>query len=159
MTYDDALNQLTLTDPSAGLTSYTYNGLGQLLTQTDAKLKTITCSYEPTTGRLLSKTDGTGKLTESYTYYSQADKFGLLKTATRNGVTETYTYDAQGRPTSVVTAGAGKTFTTTYSYNTQQLLDIVNHPNGLSLKYEYDMVGNLTKISSLGTNGTPTGII
>lgn len=156
--YDNTLNQKTLTDPNTGTTTYDYNGLGQLVTQKDAKEQTITCSYDGA-GRLIGKTDG-NKLNESYEYYGQNEQLGLLKKVTRNGVSETYTYDGMGRILSVLTEGAGKPpYTTSYEYNAQQRLDKIKHPTGLTVQYDYDAVGNLTKISSLAQNGVAAGTI
>lgn len=145
--YPVTLYQASLNDPDAGLTEYTYNGFGQLLTQKDAKNQIITCSYSPA-GQLLSKT-GTG-INEAYTYFGTEDRkrLGLLKTVSRDGITESYNYDDFGRPTEASTTGSNNTFTTTYGYNAEKRLGTVTYPTGLSLIYDYDFVGNLTKISS-----------
>lgn len=151
MTYDPAtLDQVTLTDPDAGTTTYAYNGFGQIETQKDNKLQLTTCIYDNATGQLLTKT-GVG-IDEDFKYYGSEspEKRGLLKTASRNNVTETYDYDNLGRRTSTITTGAGKTFTTTYQYNTEKRLGIITYqPIGISLKYGYDVVGNLQYVYRL----------
>jgi len=80
----------------------TYNGFGQLMTQTDAKGQVTTCAYD-NAGRIKSKT-GAG-LTASYVYSSSAGSLGLLQSASRDNVTETYTYDALCRTKTVNTNG------------------------------------------------------
>lgn len=157
MTYNRlTLNQETLTDPDAGTTSYTYSGFGELLTQTDSRQKTITCSYKPATGQLLTKT-GEG-VDEEYTYYGSDSpkQNGLLHTARRSGVTETYTYDDLGRPLTVSTTSNGKTYTTAMQYDSEKRLGIVKYPTGMSVKYVYDEVGNLKEIDKLNADNTTT---
>lgn len=156
MTYNPVtLMQETLVSPDAGTTTYDYNAFGELESQTDARNKTISCIYNTSTGQLLSKT-GEG-ISETYTYYdiSTPKKLGLPETITRNGITQTFEYDDFGRPVSAKIAD----YTNTYQYNADNRLEVVNYPTGLSLKYEYDLVGNLTKILKLNTANGSTSLI
>lgn len=74
------------------LSSYTYDGNGNILTQTDGKGNTITYQYNAR-NKLSKKTDGSGKA-ESYKYYAD----GNLKEKTdRNSIITLYTYDCHGR--------------------------------------------------------------
>lgn len=142
MSYDSRGNQLTLKDPDAGLTTYTYNIFNELISQTDAVGQTITVNYE--NGRVKSRT-GDG-ISELYNYYTSAGKLGLLESVNRNGIIESYQYDDLARVTSVVTVGEGKSFTTFHEYNSRGQLEYTTYPTGLKVKYEYDVVGNIEKI-------------
>jgi len=158
MTYDPlTLDQLSLSDPNAGTTNYTYNGFGQLKTQIDAKLQTTTCSYYDN-GRLNTKSGGGS--TSTYVYFTTAGKLGLLKSITRDNVSETYDYDALCRTKTITTSGAiipggsNNNFITSYQYDaTTGRLASTTYPSGLTLNYIYDCAGNLTVINN-GANGS-----
>lgn len=146
MTYDAVnLTQLTLSEPNTGTTTYTYNGFGQLKTQTDAKNQTTTLNYD-NYGRLTSKS---GAISATYTYHSAQGKIGLLQSVSRGSVTETYDYDALCRPISSITTGDSKTFTTTFQYDAAtDRLASVSYPTGLAVSYVYDAVGNVQQINN-----------
>jgi len=162
MTYDPVTqNQLTLTDPDLGTTTYTYNNFGQVLTKTDAKSQVTTYAYDAL-GRIQS-ISGTG-MNLSYTYSNSPGSLGLIQSVTRDGVTESFTYDALTRPltsttSGAVTPGAANTnFTTTFAYDPATArLASVNYPTGLSLKYAYDAVGNLIRIDNAAGGNIWTG--
>jgi RHS repeat-associated protein len=152
MTYDPlTLDQLTLTDPNAGTTNYSYNGFGQLKTQTDAKGQIINIGYDAA-GRCTTKTCTSPAMSDSFVYSTTAGKKGLLQRATRDGVTETYKYDALCRTTSVTTTGDSKTFVNSCQYDpTTGRLSSASYPSGLSVIYIYDDVGNLKQINNAAT--------
>jgi len=153
MEYNDAaLNQTKLIDPDAGTINYTYNGFGQLLTQTDAKGSSITCTYDAG-GRLLTKT---GPVSVTNSYSTATGQLGSLASTTRDGITESYTYDALCRTTAITTTGGAVTpggslgtFTTGYTYNNKNQLVATSYPTGLTVNYTYDNTyGYLTGISN-----------
>ena len=161
MEYNDAaLNQTKLIDPDAGTTSYSYNGFGQLLTQTDSKspANITTCTYD-IAGRLLTKSTNTGS-SLSNTYYTTNGQLGLLASTTRDGITESYTYDALYRTTAITTTGGAVTpggtlgsYTTRYTYNSKNQLASTTYPTTLAVNYTYDSYGYLTSITN--TAGVP----
>lgn len=151
MSYDNMGNQLTLESPDAGKMSYTYSGFGQLLTQTDAKGQTTTCSYD-ILGRLTSKigTDAAKNalLNVIYTYYETSGALGLLNSVTRDGVSETYTYDTYGRLLKTSTKGGGKEFISSCTYNSLGEVATATAPTGLTVEYVYDLARNITQINN-----------
>ncbi|MCK9618377.1 MAG: hypothetical protein M0R21_11155, partial [Lentimicrobiaceae bacterium] len=152
MTYDVFGNQLSLTDPDAGITNYRYNGFGELVYQKDAKEQVINCTYD-NAGRITSKTGDNIDITCSYN--ETPGRLGLLQSTSRNGVTESYGYDDLCRPVSVTTSGSGKTFVTTNEYNNLGQVSYVHYPTGLSVMYEYDNTGNLQKIYNAANTTIP----
>lgn len=143
MTSDDANNHITnvfdirgrkidTTDPdlspTAGHWTYTYNGLGERLSQTDAKTQTGTFAYDKL-GRLVRRIDnlggGANQDVTLFTYDTAANGKGKLAQVQR-GLTEgaasaaspeqAFTFDSLGRP-STETRRIDTTnylFTTTY---------------------------------------------
>ena len=163
MDYDPTtLYQTKLVDPDAGTTTYINNGFGQVISQTDANFKTISCTYDAG-GRLLNKS---GNVRKTYTYFDTPGQLGLLKSVTDGvtNITETYTYDAFYRTTSVTTSGgainpSGTTgsFTSRYTYNSANQLASTTYPTGLIVNYGYDGVGYLTSITNTAGTAIWTG--
>ena len=160
MAYDAFGNQLTLSDPDAGSTTYKYNCFGQLTNQTDAKIKTTTIAYNQTNGQLISKTLGDNSV-YTYSYYTASPWKELIDTvihtdANSNKVMEIYTYDNLDRTTSIVTQDVtgGTSYTTSYTYDSYGRLATTTYPTGLKTANTYDAVGNVTKISKSSTSGT-----
>ena len=97
-------------------TTYTYDGLGRLVSETTV--------------------DGSGTDVISYTY----DSRGNRATMTENGIVTTYTYDANNRMTAEQTGLNVKTFT--YDANGNQLVALYNfNPAGT---YAYSLFGYQT---------------
>ena len=139
MSYDAAGNQLSLSDPDAGTSNYTYAADGTLLTQTDGRgIKTIN-NYDDL-GRLASTQ--IGQKTIVYTYGTTGnEKLRLVKLASDNNSVE-YTHDRFGR---VVTEkrnvdGHG-TYSFSYAYNSNNQLSKTTYPGGLEESYLYDNWG------------------
>lgn len=162
MTYDPlTLDQLTLTDPNAGTTVYTYNGFGQLLTQKDALGTKVTNVYDDY-GRLKSKSSpANGNVPASsygYNYSTTQGSLGMLQNATHDNITETYAYDGLSRVSSITTTTTGlwpdgnQPVPLSYTYNNKGQLAGINYPSGLSVNYVYDGVGNLQQINNAADN-------
>ncbi|MDD3387263.1 MAG: FG-GAP-like repeat-containing protein, partial [Prevotella sp.] len=139
MSYDAAGNQLSLSDPDAGTSNYTYAADGTLLTQTDGRgIKTIN-NYDDL-GRLASTQ--IGQKTIVYTYGTTGnEKLRLVKLASDNNSVE-YTHDRFGR---VVTEkrnvdGHGD-YSFSYAYNSNNQLSKTTYPGGLEESYLYDNWG------------------
>jgi RHS repeat-associated protein len=111
----------------AETTSSTYNGQGELTSETDARGKTTSYGYDPF-GDLASVTDAAGDET-------------------------TYGYDADGRVTSTVApagnapGGVPAQHTTSYSYNALGDLTSSTDPLGKTTSYTYDPAQNLTSVT------------
>lgn len=136
LTYDVAGNQLSLSDPDAGTSHFTYSADGKLLTQTDGRGVKTTNSYDGL-GRLVSSQ--VGKNIIAYTYGTTGiENLRLTKLAVGNNVVE-YTHDKFGR---VITEsrnvdGMG-TYGFSYIYNTNNQLSKMTYPGGLEVEYQYD---------------------
>jgi RHS repeat-associated protein len=145
----------TLQSPSGNQTTFTYDAMGRVQTQTDP-VGTLTWTYDnegnPTNlaegsanlgrtfdqlGRVTSVTDTQG-YTVAYTY----DAEGNLLTLTYPGSkTVTYTYDGSNR-LKTVTDWAGRV--TTYSYDTAGRLQTVARPNNTRQRVTFDAANRLT---------------
>jgi len=165
----DLLGQLTaVTTPDSKVFTYSYDKLGNLITvqypvpdpgSGSQNIQKIQKVYDET-GKLLKEVDesgliktmvydAVGNLTEltdrkgQKFMYTYDNRNRLLK---RAGPTSevTYTYEADGKRKSMTDA----TGTTSYEYNPNSgLLTQQTYPDGRTLKSEYDLKGNRTKIT------------
>lgn len=148
MTYDNKGNLTSLQDKKGGITTYTYDAEGILLTQ---------------------KTDAMGNVTE-YEYYSKGEatsvqgidirQSGLVKSiilhkTDKNGVTipdfqrTTYRYEDDYNYITSITDGVGNT--TSYRYDSVGRVIEQVDPRGNSVYFSYDMMNRLlSQTDSLG---------
>ncbi len=166
-TYDryNNVNGITMTAGSTLLAtvSYTYDSLGRLICSEERNgsnlLKRKLSYVYDTHNRVVSYTyyDGSADRTESYTYNSD----GTVATFTvGNGDVITYSYDALKRLEQKDVDGK---YTVDYGYydrtatNTTTLIDEYGYTfgedNTYRYTYEYDNLGNITKISLSENNG------
>ncbi len=147
----------------ASSTTWTYDAVGRLKTQTDANGHTYTWVYDAL-GRATAETNALGQAT-TYTYdavgnrLARTDGAGVTTSWTyddMNGVTATgsgtlsyeYGYDSGRRRTTMKTKVNGTvTETTTYTYDVRNFLLTKVDPSGFSLSYGYDAVGNRTNLT------------
>jgi RHS repeat-associated protein len=149
------------------VTTYTYNGFGQMLTQSSPDSGTTTYTYD-SAGRLSTKTLGNGRLL-SYTW----DAIGRQTSRSSGGSTETlvydqgtygkgrltqlidgtgsttYTYNADGQLHSQLTIIFGSQYTLAWTYDAAGRVATMTYPNSLQLTYGYDAYG---RVSSIGSN-------
>ncbi|MEW6248330.1 MAG: hypothetical protein AB1555_16700 [Nitrospirota bacterium] len=143
----DAFNRLKkVTDPANGVTLYTYDGNGNLLTVKDAKNQVTTFAYDPV-NRLASTTDPLGK-TESYTY-NGADN--LLTRVTPKNETISFAYDAVNQLLSKTLPG---NLLTSYTYDQVGNLLTVEDPDS-KLTMTYDLANRLTSVKTDGSPNQP----
>ena len=124
-------------DPNLYRTTYTYDGAGRLVTETNPLGHVMTNVYDAA-GNRTSVTDANNKTT-TYTY--DAANRVLTQTAPDTGVT-TYTYDVVGNK---LTERNPTNQTTTYTYDANNRLASVTTLLGHKTTYFYDGNGNLTK--------------
>ncbi|MBI5741808.1 MAG: RHS domain-containing protein [Nitrospirae bacterium] len=174
MTYDADGNMLSRTEAYGTVdertTTYTYNGFGQILTET---LDGITTGYNyDDYGNMLTKTEALGsddERTTSYTYNASGqrltvtgpdgdtaantyDRYGNLETVTNAlSRTITYGYDLIGNPVSMTDVNGN---TTTYEYDLRDRLIRETKPDGGVTVYEYDPAGNRTAVIDANGNRT-----
>jgi RHS repeat-associated protein len=126
-TYTPAQQLATITDADNNASSYTYDLLGDRLTQTSPDAGTITSTYD-NAGQLMTVTDARGKAT-SYTYDADGRKTaeydttgGALESSSDELASWTYDTLAKGQPTSSTAYENGASYTEEVTgYNSQEL--------------------------------------
>ena len=145
-TYDAANRKLTETDPLGDVTTYTYDDVGNELSQEDANSHTTSYTYDPA-DRLETVTAPDLGVT-SYGYDLAGD---LTSRTDANNHQTTYAYDSDNRRTSV-TSPLGQVWTTTYdpagnvSTQTDANGNATQTQGDGQTSYSYDHAGRLTKI-------------
>lgn len=171
-TYNDLSHRIGLSDPDAGNWSFSYNALGELIDQTDAR-SVITHHVYDTLGRLTTRTatnndsvDPSLKVIRDRFMYDQANGLGLLGTAFRfTGSSETSlgmiwkesnTYQAHTsrleRQVSTL-QGLAQAWTTGYTYDGYGRLQTTTYPSGLAVKKSYTDYGQLQELSDAVSGG------
>lgn len=92
--YDGVGNQIQLTDPDAGTTTYEYDAAGRVTRQTDARGMVIQNAYDEL-GRLI-KSDA-GGITTTYIYGTSGNAIGRLVSERTDEKSICYEYDHIGR--------------------------------------------------------------
>ncbi len=168
--YDDAGNLWRVTDPRNLTTSYAYNGFGQVTQRVSPDTGITTYTYD-SAGRLASETRAngvvitytwdkldrmtsracprtSGGVTESFTYDAGAYGKGRLTGITDATGSTSYTYNADGQLAQQASTILGAAYTTSYSYSAAGKLTGMSYPSGLSLTYQYDATGRLSRVAS-----------
>ncbi len=140
MEYDIAGNQKKLIDPSAGVTEYTYNSFGELLTQKNARNQTTTLTYL-SDGRLQQKVTPEG--TTTYTYNTNKQ---LTNISSPGSISRAYSYDTKGRISTLTETipGSPNSFPTSFTYDTKGRLYEITHPSGIIERNGYNSYGYLS---------------
>ncbi len=147
-------NRLSLSDPNAGTITSTFNGFGQLLTQTDANGTLSTYSYDNfgrNTGIAMTASN-IPTTTISYTYDANGKKGTLAsETISPDNTSISYTYDNFLRLTGKTYMVDNSSYTYSYSYTDRGQIENIVYPSGISIKHEY-ISGRLKRIRHT-TNG------
>jgi RHS repeat-associated protein len=135
----------TLTDARGRITFYEYDGRNRLsrLTVNQGLPDEQVTTYEYWPDSLLktvTKPDGT---VASYDY-DRADRLTsvVVRKVGADLLSYTYAYGANGNRTSQVESNGGSSETTTYTYDDLDRLETVTYPDGRTVAYEYDAIGN-----------------
>lgn len=141
----DALGRRIATDGAKEDTTYSYDEVGNLVSQTTTGAYDLALEYAyDLSGRMTSesRTENGATLTSSYIY----DALGQLTGFTRSdGQSETYTYDPVGNMTAKTRNGVS----TAMRYNAaNQLIQSVTGND--TTKYTYDANGNLVRSENAG---------
>jgi RHS repeat-associated protein len=178
-TYDGNNNMLSKTaqlNGQAVTTSYTYNGLGEVLSMTDPLGNTTFNSYDDN-GNLLtvvspapnsqtppSATQFTynnlGELTQVLDPLSHATTIAYYSTGLIQSITDaqnhttSYAYDSRGNRTSVIDPINGSAHPTTFAYDAMSRLTGITYPDGTTASFGYDSRGR--RISATDQNNKTT---
>ena len=131
----------------------TYNALGELLSQSDAKGQTVTMVYDKL-GRMTSRTEAEG--TTTWTYDTAVKGKGRLhQVSGPNGYLRVHAYDAYGRAKSETTTITMETFTTSRTYDAAGRVATVTYPEtGFSVGHAYSSAGYLSALYDVASPET-----
>jgi RHS repeat-associated protein len=150
LTYNNAGQKLTMDDPDMGDWSYTYDALGNLKMQTDARGQRI-CLYYDALNRLTGKhyrTDdncpSNPTMDVSYVYDAGTNGIGHRTSMTSGSITDSWTYDKRGRILTATNQG----YTTEYEYNNIDQLWKMEYPDGEVVTHVYNSRMQLNSVTS-----------
>lgn len=148
MEYDLQGNRTKITDPSAGVITNTYNGFGQMLTQTQLVDINSTTPVTTTNNYLPDGRLNNVNLNGEVTHYNYDGLKRLVSTEIAGKNKQTYTYDAFYRVTQMVeSVGADKSFTSQTTYDAFGRVQKEVMPSGYYTKNNYDKYGYLTSVT------------
>jgi RHS repeat-associated protein len=153
-------------DPDMGSWSYSYYPTGEINSQKDAKTQSTTYTYDGV-GRMLTRTEAEGITTWQYgnsSTYSTTNRniAKLISVSSPGGYSEGYSYDSLGRAINVTTGVNGTSYVFTNSYDPKSgLLATITYPTSTSavtnsrfaIQYDYQY-GVLADIRDLYTPTT-----
>ena len=151
-TYDANRHPNTMSDPSLGLRTYSYNAFGELISETNNKGQTTNYSYDAL-GRMTSRTDEDGTTTWQY----DQQMAGLLDCTvyepTDSGepsVRELFEYDQLGRLIhhDQFLSRGNRPLEFTYEYNKYGQRKSITFPSGYAISYSYDPRGNMLSVKN-----------
>ncbi len=157
--YDALGRVVSMTDALSNMTSYTYDGVGNRLTQQEPGGN---CSGSPPTGCTTFTYDGANQL-KTITYSDGVtpnvtninyDNDGQRTSMTDGTGTSVWTWDSLHRLTSY-TDGVGAEVQ--YSYNLRNLATTISYPGSLNVTRAYDNAGRLTSVQDWLGNSTSFG--
>jgi RHS repeat-associated protein len=141
--YDDYGNQKKLIDIDAGTILYKYNGLGELLEQTDAMGNKITHTYTAS-GKLFTESWNTG-LVKTYVYHPVNGQISRFYTS--EGTEISYTYDNLIRISTIThKVDPQNTFTKAFTYNSEGKIEKIMTNSKITQKNTYNSYGYNDKI-------------
>ncbi|MCM1531818.1 MAG: FG-GAP-like repeat-containing protein [Bacteroides sp.] len=145
MTYDSRGRQISLDDPSAGKTTFTYNENDDLVWSTDAEGIVSSYTYDPL-GRETEMKIGDAKV--DFRYGEAGNEKDLLVEKTlNNGSRISYQYDQAGRLTTKTLYNGSDAYTFTYDYDSFGRIAQLCYPNRYCVYYGYDEQGNVVQIT------------
>lgn len=146
--YDNAGNQVSLTDPNAGTVLSKYTALGELRLVTDAEAKTTTYGYDKL-GRMNLRSNMDGKFNW---YYDNPGAKGMLAYEHDDrGYSKSYNY-VNARLDNMVTdinisGQPARRFTETVKYDSYWRVQKTTAPSGFAVTHRYNSYGYVTGFS------------
>jgi|GEM_PF-3782071 len=149
MTYDLAGRRLSIQDPNQSQPIVTaYNALGEVRYTDNARGHRTVFTYD-VLGRSLTRTSNApGEGTTSW-IYDTAPGAGIgriASTTSDSGCTESIAYDSLGRPALHRKIIQGEVFDLQTGYDSLGRMSKITYPTGLSVVYEYGVLGNLASV-------------
>lgn len=155
-------------DALGNVTTYKYDGNGNLSSKTDADGHTTEYTYDSLD--LVKSINYNGEKSVSYRYNATGDLIYMkdwlgettfevdlmhrMKKATdHNGNTVSYAYDATGQQTAIVYPDGS---TTTYEYDAMGRVSTMHYPNGWTEYYTYDAAGRLISVDDTHPSEKPS---
>lgn len=135
--YDQVGNKLTQTDANNHTTRWTYDYFGRVLTRTLPETMSESFVYDDV-ARTVTHTDFNQQV--SVTYYNDLGQ--VVSVSYDNGESESYTYWPNGQSH----LATDKNGVTEYVYDNRDRLDHEIQPDGTRLQYDYDDAGNRTLV-------------
>jgi RHS repeat-associated protein len=153
----DGLGQLLsekVPETNYNAVTLTYKDFGVMATTTDPRGIITTYAYDPL-GRPVDVkySDGTPEVTFAYGAAGGANNVGGRLISTTDGAgSKSFQYDVMGNVTKVGRAIAGATYTTQYSYNAAGELSNITYPSGRVVAQKYDGIGRFTEVDNNGAS-------
>jgi RHS repeat-associated protein len=153
--YDELGNKLSQTDAQGRVTKWDYDNAGRIISRTLPNHTTANPQIErfayDLVGNRVSHTDFNGKQTR-WDYDSLNRPF---KETRADGTTLTTTFTDSGAVNTITQAGAGGSRVQAYRYDLQDRLIEATSPEG-TITYSYDAAGNRASHTTSSTNGGTT---
>lgn len=157
--YDEGGNQRYLIDPNAGRIDYKFDGLGQLVRQTDAKGQVTSFDYD-VLGRIVARTDNyegpTGDPVQDqniWEYDTAPRGLGLPARITGPDFEQEFQYDTLSRLSRRSTQVLDQApFVFKYQYDAFSRPESVTYPSGFAVKAQYNGLGYRTGIVSANSS-------
>lgn len=143
--YDALSNRTVITYPTGVTVSYEYDVASRMITVTDWLARSTEYDYDAA-GRLVAQANP-NRTTTTYEYDNAGNTLSITHTSPVDGVFAffRYTLDNVGNRLAMEDVGG----TTSYAYDELYRLTGVTYPNGETVTYTYDAMGNrLTTVSS-----------
>jgi RHS repeat-associated protein len=158
--YDKLGRKTEMTDPNTGKTTYTYNALDLVATQTDAKNQRTCFGYDALgrqTKRVDNATSTCTGTTQNWVYDTKTKGKGQLGSMSGfntdgTGYSEQYSYTNYGLPESTTTSFDNSSYTVTQHYDSYNRPLGVTYPTGYVAANSYNSYGHLEQVKdSTGT--------
>ncbi|MBN2779361.1 MAG: hypothetical protein JXR36_17150, partial [Bacteroidales bacterium] len=147
LSYDLHRNKTSIIDPDAGTIQYTYDALGNLISQNDNG-DIINMQYD-ILSRLITKSSTEG--ITNYYYDTQINGLGKIGSiVSPNGLIETFLYDNLGRNHQTTKTFEGKDYSYFYTFDNFSRVKTVEYPGGFKISKNYNNFGYLDKIYKFG---------